>query len=315
MRSKPRSKGRNHLVSTLRAVGLALTPLLASAQQNQAWLPDAGHGTFSVAYQDLHVQYHTDSHGNKVVPGTIDNHVLFLDFDYGLTDRLALSVGLPYKSNRFVGKGIHDPGRLDDGHGQLLVDDGRYHSGWSDVNLALRYRWLSEPWVVTPFISYGKPSRDYTTFGHAAVGNGQQRLELGVNAGRRFVQPLQNLYFQASYGYAVMQEVDHRRVNHSMVRLELGYLLTPRLTAWLLLVGQKTYNGLDFPEDYPLPRRDEHFFAHDQNVRNDFVNIGAGLSYRIIDHYSLFTSYGRTLWGENSHLLDYAVTFGISRGF
>ena len=315
MRSILWSEGRSYRVSILLAVVLATTPFLANAQQNQAWLPGAGHGTFSVAYQDLHIQYHTDSQGNKVVPGTIDNHILFLDFDFGLTDRLALSVGLPYKSNRFVGRGIHDPGRLDDDHGQLLVDDGRYHAGWSDLNLGLRYRWLSEPWAITPFISYGKPSRDYTTFGHAAVGNGQQRLELGINAGRRFAQPLQNLYFQASYGYALMQEVDHRRVNHSTVRLELGYLLTPRLTAWLLLVGQKTHHGLDFPEDYPLPRRDERFFAHDQNVRNDFVNMGAGMSYQISDRYSLFTSFGHTLWGENTHLLDYAVTFGIARGF
>ena len=43
--------------------------------------------------------------------------------------------------------------------------------------------------------------------------------------------------------------------------------------------------------------------------------IGAGVDYRIGERYSLFAAYGHTLWGENAHLIDYAVSVGVSRGF
>ena len=30
---------------------------------------------------------------------------------------------------------------------------------------------------------------------------------------------------------------------------------------------------------------------------------------------TLFATYGHTVWGENAHLIDHAVTLGVSRGF
>jgi len=120
---------------------------------------------------------------------------------------------------------------------------------------------------------------------------------------------------QGGVGYTFMEVVEHRRVNHATLTMELGWFATPRLTARLQLVGQKTFNGFDFPDDYPAGQNDEHLFFHDQNLRNDFVNIGAGVDYQLNDRYGLFASYGHTVWGENTHLIDYALTVGISRGF
>lgn len=291
----------------------AIGPWPTARAQNQAWVPAQGHGSVSLAYQHLFVEWHTLSDGTKGKPGTITSRTLFFNLDYGLTDRLALSAGIPYKSNKFEGTGPHDPGSLDHDHGDTLIDDGRYHSGWQDWSLGLRYQWRSEPWAITPFLAYGTPSRDYTTFAHSAPGTGQWRLEAGIAVGKRFAPPRQNLYVQGSYGYAYMEKVD-RRVNHSTLSLELGYFLTPQLTARVLVVGQKTHNGFDFPEDFP-GRTDDHFFHHDQNLRNDFVNVGAGINYQLNDHYTLFADYGHTVWGENTHLIDYAITVGVSRGF
>lgn len=293
----------------------ALIPWQLRAQ-SQAWVPEQGHGSVSLAYQQLFIEWHTLSDGAKGQPGTITNHTVFLNLDYGLTDRLALSVGMPYKSNKFdasVPGGGHDPRTLENDHGEQFMDDGHYHSGWQDLALALRYQWRSEPWAITPFLAYGTPTNDYTTFSHAARGTGQWRLEAGVAIGKRFSAPLQNLYVQGSYGYAWMEKVD-RRVNHSTLNLELGYLLTPRLSARVFVTGQKTHNGFEFPGDFPN-RTDDHFFHHDQNLRNDFINVAAGMNYQLNDRYGLFGSYGRTVWGENTHLIDYAVTVGISRGF
>lgn len=285
---------------------------IARAQHADAWVPLKGTGAVSIGYQHLYVRYHTDSRGNRAVPGTIRDRSVFLTLDYALTDRLALNVGAAYKSNRYQGK-PHPP--VEDNHGEQFIDDGDYHSGWADWNIGLRYLWRSDPWAITPYVSFGTPIRDYPTYAHSAAGRGQQRAEIGINAGHRFGPPFQNLYFQGGYGYAFMEVVDHRRVNHSTLSLELGYFLTPRLTGRFTMVGQKTHNGLDFPEDY-LPGVDpEQQFHHDQNIRDDYINIGAGLDYHFNDRYTGFANVGRTVWGENTHLIDYAITVGISRGF
>jgi hypothetical protein len=310
----PDPGGGTGVLALLAGVGLFVLAPPARAQHADAWTPGKGHGAISIAYQELFIHYHTTSTGEKQVPGTIDNHVVFLDFDYGLGDRWAINIDLPFKSNRYQGR-PHPP--LDDGHdhGDIFIEDGRYHGGWADWNLGLRYQWRTEPWAITPYLSYGVPARDYYTYAHSAPGTGQKRLELGINAGHRFAAPLQNLYFQGGYGYSFMEVVEHRRVNHSTLSLELGYFVTPRLTARLRVLGQKTYNGFEFPRDYPPGQNDEHLFFHDQNLRNDFVNIGAGVDYQLDDRYGLFASYGHTVWGENTHLIDYALTVGISRGF
>lgn len=294
---------------------LALLSCSAARAQTQSWVPGKGHGSASVAYQDLFIGAHSASDGTRTFPGTVTNHSVFFTFDYGLTDRLALSIGLPFKANKFGGPSPHDPATLYDDHGERSVDDGRYHAGWQDWNVGLRYLWRDGTLKVTPFASFGYPSHDYVTFAHSALGSHQLRLQLGVNIGRQFAPPLQNLYFQGGYSYSIMEEVEApRRVNHSSFNVELGYFLTPRLTVSALVAAQKTHNGFDFPEDYP-DRLDDHYFHHDENVRNDFVNVGASINFRASERYSAFLSYGHTVWGENTHLIDHAVTVGAVRSF
>ena len=295
-----------------------LFPILVSSPtvhaETQTWVPPQGHGTMSIGYQDLYISTHTLSDGTYKHPGNINNHSVFLDLDYGLTDRLALHLTLPYKSNRFVGPKPHVPGHVDGGHGEQFVDDGQYHAGWQDWNIGLRYQWRDRPWSVTPFVSFGYPSHDYTTFGHAALGTRQWQLQLGLNVGRRLDPPFQNFYFQAGYAYSILEKVEHRRVNHSTLNLEAGYFLSPQLSISMLITMQKTHNGFDFPEDYPN-NHDEHFFHHDENLRNDFINRGTGVTYLINDHFAVYSSYGRSMWGENAHLIDHAITVGVSRSF
>jgi hypothetical protein len=291
----------------------------AFAQHTDAWVPGKGHGSVSVAYQHLYIRYHTDSHGNRQIPGTIRNRNLLLNVDYGLGDRLAISASAAFKSNRYdqrIPGSAHDPGSLDDDHGEQLLDDGRYHGGWQDWNLALRYLWIDRPRLaVTPYIDYGQPLRDYTVFAHSAVGTGQKQLEAGINFGGRFPAPAQNLFWRTGVGYACMEKEGDRRVNHSTWDAELGYFLTPRLTVRGVVVMRKTHNGLDFPEDYASSHVDDVFFHHDQNIRNDFLNVGAGVDYRLSDRYTAFANLGRSLRGDNTHLIDYALTIGVARGF
>ena len=293
---------------------LALSPVSGALAQTQTWVPGKGHGSASVAVQQLYIPTHTLFDGTHGFPGTITSRSLFLTLDYGLSDRLAIDASLPYKSNMFDGPGRHNPGTLDDDHGQILVDDGQFHGGWQDGRVGLRYLLRDRPLRIVPFVGFGHPTHDYVTFAHSALGTGQWHLQMGVNVGRQFDPPFQKLYFQAGVAYSVLQKVEDRRVNHATFNAEVGYFLTPRLSVSVLATAQKTYNGFDFPKDYPN-LHDDHYFHHDQNLRNDFVNVGAAINYRLGERYSAFATYGHTAWGENAHLIDYAITVGLSRAF
>jgi len=317
--STGKSPWHAHARARLFVVMLLAAVAPAFAQHSDTWVPGKGHGSLSVAYQHLYIRYHTDSHGNRQIPGTIRNRNLLLDVDYGLSDRLAITASAAFKSNRYdqrIPGSAHDPGGLDDDHGEQLLDDGRYHGGWQDWNLALRYLWIDRPHLaVTPYIDYGQPLRDYTVFAHSAVGTGQKQLEAGINIGGRFPAPAQNLSWRTGFGYAYMEKEGDRRVNHGTWDAELGYFLTPRLTVRGVIVVRRTHNGLDFPEDYASSHVDDVFFHHDQNIRNDFLNVGAGVDYQLSDRYTAFANLGRTLRGDNTHLIDYALTLGVARGF
>lgn len=289
--------------------GLLLVPVRNAAAQ-AAGVPGAGHGYFLLAAQDLYIRYHTDSEGNKAKPGTVMNHAALFGFDYGITDPLALYVELPYKSNVYHGM-PHK--HLGDDHDEKFIDDGNYHNGWGDWAVGLRYRWILDSWLITPYATVGTPTRDYPTYAHAAVGTGQDSFTLGVHTASSL--PVQNLFFEGSFGYVFMEVVDHRRVNHATLTTGLSYLATPLLTLHGFVTFNKTFNGLDFPGDYPPGVDQETFYHHDQNLRNDFVNIGGGLSYQIGDRYSLFGDVGHTLWGENTHLARFIWTIGITRSF
>ena len=299
-------------------VGIAFPPM-ARAQHTDLWTPAKGHGAVSVAYQHLYIRYHTNSQGHRGLPGTIRDRGVYLGIDYGLTDRLAITATAAFKSGKYDARipgSAHDPGTLGDPGDQHFIDDGRYHSGWQDWNLALRYRWIDRSHVtVTPFIDYGQPIRDYTVFAHSAVGTGQTQLEGGVNIGGRFKPPAQNLFWRVGAAYAYMQKEGNRRVNHGTFDIELGWLATPRLALRGTLVKRKTYNGLDFPEDYASSHTDDVFFHHDQNVRDDFLNVGVSVDYQFNDRYAAFANLGRSIKGDNTHLIDYAITVGIGRAF
>jgi hypothetical protein len=298
------------------AAGVAFAPK-ARAQHTDLWVPARKHGTVSAAYQHLYIRYHTDGQGQKGIPGTMRVRSVFTNLDYGLTDRLALNALVVFKSNKYEARipgSEHDPGHLEDSHGEHLIDDGKYHGGWQDWNIALRYLWIDKPYlVVTPFVDYGQPIRDYTVFAHAAAGTGQTQLEGGVNVGGRWKAPASNLFWRVGAAYAYMEKAGDRRVNHATFDAELGYFFTPQLTVRGIIVKRKTYNGLDI-QDY-TSRTDDVFFHHDQNIRDDFLNVGASVEYQFNDRYSGFANIGRTIRGDNTHLIEYAITLGISRGF
>lgn len=152
----------------------------------QAWVPGGGHGSMWTSYeqkQSLQLGGLNGHVGVNVDFGQVIDRTWSLNLDYGLTDRWALSIGLPYESNRYRGDDPHDPRTLPFPNDQRFLDDGRFHGGWADPSVGLRFQWLTRPFLVTPFIAWSHPSHTYTFFAHSAIGGDQWAVQFGVYAG------------------------------------------------------------------------------------------------------------------------------------
>ena len=312
MRARARGKRAHRLIESL-ALLLGLGMACSAFAQNDVTVLPKGSSVATVALQNLFIAKHAGSDGARNDAGTITTNTAFLNYEYGLTDRLTLTVGIPYKSSKYSGSVGHDPSTLDNDHGQHFIDDGDFHSGWQDMSASLRYAWIRKKWMVTPYLTYGTPLRDYVTFAHAAVGTGQWRVEGGVSVGRQFSGALRNLYFVGGASYTWLEATD-RTVNHSTLTGELGWFINEKWSVHANISRQKSYNGFEFPRDFPN-RRDDHFFYHDMNLRNDFTNIGYGVDWQVTNHDRIFLSQGHTAHGENTHIIKYVLTLGYSHAF
>jgi hypothetical protein len=297
----------------------------ASAQtQTAVGVPGRGHGTVGITLQHATIRERTVPEiagGGLEEFGKITLRSAWLELDYGLTDRVALSAWLPFKSNRYQGDTPHNPlVDLDDDHGERFLDDGGFHSSWGDAGVGVRYLWLRDPVMVTPFVSFHTPMRDYPLYTETQAGTGQWRFDVGVNAGGRFPGALRNLYWQAGYAYSYMERTEPddapaRRVNHGILNLELGYLLTPDVTLRAHYAYRKTFNGLKFPDEFVLPPRGDQAYFHDQLFEWESATASVGAGWRIGERWAVSANWGRTVdvtWG---HKYDSVWTVGIARSF
>jgi hypothetical protein len=302
---------------------LAATSLAHAQTQTSVGVPARGHGSVSIAFHEAEANKRVRPDvlgGGLIEQGDVTLRTAVLELDYGLTDRLALDITLPYKSNRYVGTTPHDPRKLQDDHGEPFRDDGEYHGGWGDWGIGLRWLWLSDPVAVTPFVSAYFPSHDYPIFTATANGTGQWRVDVGVNAGGRFPGNFRNLTWQAGYAYSFMEKTrpenspDHR-VNHSVLNLQLAYAMSPQWSTSLGWRYRKTHNALRMPEDFNFPFTDDLFYHHDQLFALEQAVVEAGVSYQFDDRYTVFASYGRTNHVAFGQEIKRAIGFGISRSF
>src|SRR5258708_9523364 len=129
--------GANHGMKLLLLFGV---PCGAS---DQAWLFPKGEGAVSLSYQNVFVRNHVWSTGDAHDTGHILSQAATLDVDYSLTDRLAVSVALPYVASKYYGPRPH----------QLPIDNGTYHPTFQDFTTSLRYQLIRRPMLFPPFSS------------------------------------------------------------------------------------------------------------------------------------------------------------------
>jgi hypothetical protein len=297
---------------------VAVSLLAATPARAQAWLPAQGEGTVSLIYQDVFVKNHMQA-TTPVDNGQIYSKTLILDVTYGVTDKLAVSFGVPWTAARYSGNKPHP---LADMSGPVPVfsgiqplDDGAYHQTIADLRFDVRYNITKKWMVLTPFVGTTTPSHDYVSFAHAAPGQKLKELQVGVSAAKVLDKIVPGLFVQGLYAYGFTQEILDIPHNRSDFSLELGYFATPKLRLLGLSSARLTHGGIDLPANPRVDLPPLEYAHHDQIQREDFLNLGAGASFAVSERVDLYGSLIHTVTARNGHAIDRGVSLGLSWSF
>ena len=296
-------------------LAMALVAVAPSSARAQAFVPAQGEGAVSFMFSDQFYRYHL-APTNEVDAGQIYTRTFLADVTYGLTDKVAISVGLPMVATRYDGAQPHTL------NGSIVtVDNGAWHETAQDVRIDLRYnvtRNLANTGiVVTPFVGSITPSHDYSYYGHGAYGRDLHEVEIGASAAKLFEHGIPGLLIQGRYAYGFVQQVVDIPHNRSLMSLEAAYFVTPKLRVLGLSSGQITHGGIDFLGG-PIMKAiltPDQFLHHDQIQEENVLNVGGGASYSLTDSLDVFGSLLHAVAQRNGHELARGLQFGVSWSF
>ena len=285
--------------------------LLPAAVHGQAFTAPEGVGSVTLAGQYVDNTGHRGSDGFFIARGQSVTTSVLAEVDYSITDRFAMSVGLPYVFAKYTGA-MPPPSRLP-------VDAcGCWQSGFQDFSFSGRYRFGDDVWAVTPLVAYGQPSHDYPFQGEAVVGKNLKEARVGVSAGLKFANVLPKASLQGTYSYAFVEKpLDDIRVDRSNGSIDFGYALTSRLFVRGSGVMQWTHGGLRAGSasgnPFPLPgelNTPARVAQRDRLLRTHYWHLAAGASFTA-GPVDLFASYTKYVWGRDTHN-GQAFTFGTT---
>jgi hypothetical protein len=263
-------------VSTVVVVPAALGMALSAAEAGaQAWLPPKGEATLALGFLHQSADQHFDYQGTPGGPGDMIFNNVVSDLSYGVTDRLAVRLNVPFVISKYGGNIPHPIVA-----GRTNLDDGSWHSTFQDLLAEVRFRATQGPIAVTPFVAVSVPTHDYPYYGHGAAGRKLVEGQFGVAAGRLLDPVLPNAYLQVRYMYGVPEKVLGISHNRSQVNFELGYLLGPAFTIRALGSWQKSHGGWRATIDWPALTNPD-WQRHDQLARSDYFRLGGGVSYSL----------------------------------
>ena len=313
------------------ALAFALEVSLPAFAHAQAWLPVRGETNLSLTFQHINLSGHFDTDGSKLesaIPSQA--HLVIVEGEYGLTDRLAFNVRLPYIASKFTG-GDNEPFTLE--LRQLAeelrhltpiteeltsLDTGSYYATFQDLGLTLRYNVLDKGLVVTPVVGATIPSHHYRTVGEAAAGQDRLALHTGVNIGRLLEPLLPHAYVHARYTYSFVQPVYGVPLDRSNAEFEIGYAVTPTVAVHALAAWEQSHGGLGYMETYnrgfgldgqpPNPRL---FLDHDRLLASRYWHVGGGATVLLTDAIDLNGALLTYVSGADSHY-GVGLTVGLT---
>ena len=213
------------------------------------------------------------------------------EVDYGVTERFAATVAVPFVFARYTGQNAPFSG--------LESDTCRcWHQSFQDFSIAGRYRFGDEFWGLTPQVRVVIPSHDYPYQGEAVVGPNLWQVLLGVNGAWR-APALPKASIQAGYTYTLVETtVEDLRPNRSNVSMSFGYALTRSLYVHGGALVQKTHGGLTAFGILGAPP-DQRAQA-DRLLKMRYWHLTGGVSYRVRSA-DLFFSVEPYVWGRDTH--------------
>ena len=278
-----------HRPSLAALLALLLVPAPAAAQ---AFTPPAGVGSVTVGWQWIDNTGHIFSDGTFFPRGQSVTSSLLAELDYGITERFAATVAIPFVFAKYTGQLPPFSG--------LERDACRcWHQSFQDVSIAGRYRLGDEFWALTPHVRVVIPSHDYPYRGEAVVGPNLHQVLLGVSGAWRLAPALPKASIQGGYTFALVEKaVEDLRANRSNVSMSFGYALTRALYVHGGALYQRTHGGLTAFELGAAPP-DERAQA-DRLLKMRYWHLTGGVSYSagFADLFFLVQPY---VWGRDTH--------------
>lgn len=268
---------------------LLLPPASAAAQ---AFTPPPQVGSVTFSWQWVDNTGHILTDGTSFPRGQSVTTSVLAEVDYGVTERFAATVGVPFVFARYTGDLPTFSG--------LERDSCRcWHSSFQDFSLAARYRFGDEFWAVTPHVRFVLPSHDYPYQGEAVVGPNLNQMLLGVTGAWRLAPALPKANLQFGYTYAVVEKAtEDLRANRSNLVASFGYALS---RSWFVHGGalfQKTHSGLTAFEVPNAPP--EERAQADRLLKMRYWHLTGGVSYSA-PFADLFFSIEPYVWGRDTH--------------
>jgi hypothetical protein len=273
----------------------------------QAWLPEGGQGYVSLSYLGMFTSDHLLSSGEPQNRGPARLSIVTAGVLYGITDRLAVSVDVPYIASKFT----LTPGLLPNAHDhEAKIDNGAFHGTFQDFHAAVKYNAVRGATMFTPFFELTLPTHHYETFGHSAPGKYLREYRVGANVGRLLNPILPRGYFDLRYSYSFVQKLAGMNLDRNNVDLEVGYFLKPSVALRAIGAVQKTLGGVEAPVSPDSP----FFPDHDRLERGHYSRIGGGVTFSLPRNMDLYLLLVSTLSGKNVQAFT-ALGIGVSWRF
>lgn len=310
---------------SVRFAPVALLSLLAflfptDAPAQSAWLPVKGEGAISLTFQALDFGGHFDDIGAKQ-EGAVPSRAFLgiFQFEYGLTDRLALTARLPYIASKFTGdpdepvttflrERYEEFRRTHPEASGSSLDTGNYYSTFQDFNVTVRYAMFDRGATITPVIGFTIPSHHYRTIGEAAPGQDRRAFHVGVNVGGLLDPAIPRAYVHGRYTYSFVENLLGIGLDRSSAELEFGYAIRPTISARALVNWADTHGGIAFSESLGDPFL---FLAHDRLLASRYWHVGGAATVSLSDTMDLDAGLMTFLSGASSHY-GLGVTVGLT---
>jgi hypothetical protein len=292
-------------IRALFAIGVLCTAAPARSFA-QAWVPPGGVGAISVSFQSTANTGHRDAAGAMIRGFDSSSRTFSIDVDYAFTDRLSITVAIPYVGAKYTGP---EPAFF-----PVAIDECFcWNHGWQDINLVARYNVVSGAFSLTPSVAVGTPTHSYEDIGEAAIGRNLKEVRFTIDAGRQLDMITPRLAVSARYGYAIVEKVEDSAGNvvgnnRSNGSIEGSFMVTRRLSTRAAYAWQISHGGIRSTEF-----NDDNFLLFDRTLRDNYSHVGAGVSYSF-PRVDVFFAYIAYVTGTDTHA-GRAFTLGMSWPF